>query len=79
MSEALVQPDLPRDYPLAEVAVSLGMSERWVRDRIREGAEHQRYGHVIKFTAEQVEKLRAAHTKAPASQPITTGRKRGAK
>lgn len=67
---------LEPDYTLTEVAEAVGMSPRWVRDRIREGAEHQRYGHVIKFTAEQVEKLRAAHTKAPATQPMTSGRRK---
>lgn len=67
---------LDPDYTLSEVADALGMSTRWVRDRIREGAEHQRYGHVIKFTSDQVDKLRASHTKAPASQPITSGRRK---
>lgn len=67
---------LDPDYTLAEVAEALGMSPRWVRDRIREGAEHMRYGHVIRFSAEQVDKLRASHTKAPETQPITTGRKK---
>lgn len=77
---------LEPDYNLNEVAAALGMSPRWVRDRIRAGnegrgpvVEHQRYGHVIKFTAEQVEKLRASHTMAPvATEPITTGRKKSA-
>lgn len=68
--------DLPKDYTLDEVAEALGMSTRWVRERIKEGAEHIRYGHKIRFTAEQVEKLRAAHIKAPAAESITTGRKR---
>lgn len=65
---------LPTDYTLAEVAEAVQMSERWVRDRVREGAEHNRYGRKIRFSAEQVEKLRAAHTKAPVEQSITTGR-----
>ena len=67
---------LEPDYSLADVAKALGMSERWVRARLKEGAEHQRYGHKIRFTAEQVDKLRASHTKQPAPQSITTGRKR---
>ena len=68
---------LPTDYTLEEVAEALGMSSRWVRDRIRlDGAEHQRYGHKIRFTPEQVESLRAAHAKAPAVESITTGRKK---
>lgn len=72
---------LPRDYTLAEVADALGMSERWVRDRINhDDAEHLRYGHKIRFTAAQVDKLRESHTKspAPAKGSITTGRKRSA-
>lgn len=69
--------ELTKDYTLAEVAVALGMSQRWVRDRCNvDGAEHLRYGHKIRFTAQQVEKLRAAHVKAPASEAVTTGRKR---
>lgn len=65
------------DYTLKEVAAALGMSTRWVRDRVNlDGAEHIRYGQKIRFTAEQVDKLRAAHTKAPVEQSITTGRKR---
>lgn len=68
---------LDPDYTLREVADALRVSERWVRDRIRlDGAEHQRKGHKITFSAEQVEKLRAAHTKAPVEQSITTGRKK---
>lgn len=71
------QSDLPVDYDLEEVAGALGMSPRWVRDRIRlDGAAHQRYGNKIRFTAEQVEQLRARHTKAPVTQSITTGRKK---
>lgn len=69
---------LAPDYSLAEVAQALGMSERWVRARIKEGAEHQRYGHKIRFTAEQVDRLRADHTQAPVVQSVTTGRKRRA-
>lgn len=69
---------LDKDYSLAEVADALGMSDRWVRERIKEGAEHIRYGHKIRFTAAQVDKLRAAHVQAPTSQSITTGRKKRA-
>lgn len=69
---------LQPDYDLTEVANALGMSERWVRERIREGAEHQRYGRKIRFTPEQVDKLRATFTTgAPArGQSLTTGPKR---
>jgi hypothetical protein len=66
------------DYTLDEVAAALRMSTRWVRDRVKDGAEHQRKGHKITFTAEQVDKLRAAHTKVPVEQSITTGRKKKA-
>lgn len=65
---------LAKDYTLAEVAFALGMSTRWVRDRIRlDGARCQRYGHVIRFTEEQVADLRAAHVASKVSEPVTTG------
>lgn len=70
---------LNKDYSLDEVAKALGMSTRWVRDRCNlDGAEHQRYGHKIRFTPEQVEKLRVAHVKKPVNvdESITTGRKK---
>lgn len=70
---------LARDFTLEEVADALRVSKRWVRDRIRlDGAEHQRKGHKITFSAEQVDKLRAACAKAPVDQSITTGRKKRA-
>ena len=70
-------PNLRPDHSLEDVAKALGMSTRWVRDRIRvDKAEHQRYGHVIRFTDEQVEKLRASHAKAPIAESITTGRRK---
>lgn len=69
--------ELQRDYSLAEVAKALGMSTRWVRDRIRlDGAEHLRYGTQIRFTAEQVDMIRAANTRSRAAAPVTTGRAR---
>lgn len=69
--------NLERDYTPEEVADALGMSPRWVRDRVnKDGAEHLRYGHKLRFTAAQVEKLRASHIKAPAEASITTGRKK---
>lgn len=68
---------LAKDFTLDEVAEALGMSERWVRDRIKkDGAEHIRYGHKIRFTAAQVEKLRATHTKKPVKGSVTTGKKK---
>lgn len=69
--------ELSRDYTLTEVAQALGMSTRWVRDRCNlDGAEHLRFGHKIRFSAEQVDKLRAAHVKVPASESVTTGRRK---
>lgn len=68
---------LEKDYSLAEVAKALGMSTRWVRDRCNiDKVEHLRYGHKIRFTAEQVAKLRAAHVQAPVEQSVTTGRRK---
>lgn len=77
---------LAPDYSLEEVATALGMSTRWVRDRIKAGengtgpaVSYLRYGHKIKFTAAQVEELRAAHRVKPAAdEPITTGKKKSA-
>jgi predicted DNA-binding protein YlxM (UPF0122 family) len=67
------------DYDLDQIAEAVGMSTRWVRDRVKEGAAHQRYGNKIKMTAEQVALLRAAHTKEPAPvESITTGRRKRA-
>lgn len=71
---------LEPDYDLEQIADAVGMSTRWVRDRVKEGAAHQRYGNKIKMTAEQVALLRAAHTKEPAPvvESITTGRRKRA-
>lgn len=72
------KPPLTPDYTIEEVADALGMSTRWVRDRIRlDGAEHVRYGRYIRFTAEQVDKLRAAHVREWVVEPVTTGPKKG--
>lgn len=70
--------ELPRDFTMADVAKALGMSERWVRLQVKEGAVHNRYGHKVRFTADQVEMLRASKTKNATPQSITTGRKRKA-
>jgi hypothetical protein len=72
------------DYTLEEVAQTLRMSTRWVREQIKAGErgegpviEHVRRGHKIRFTAQQLEKFRGAHTHAPAiSTQVTTGKKR---
>lgn len=72
---------LARDYTLVEVADALRVSTRWLRDRCNiDGAEHQRKGHKITFTAAQVEALRATLVKSPAptDSSITTGRKKKA-
>lgn len=70
---------LDPDYTLDEVAEALGMSTRWIRDRIRlDGVEHMRFGRTIRFTAEQVDKLRAAHVRQPQPESITTGHKKRA-
>lgn len=57
---------LPQTYTLAEVAEALGMSERWVREQIKDGAVHMRAGRKIRFTEEQYNALRAGMTKAGA-------------
>lgn len=65
---------LEKDFTIEEVAKALGMSTRWVRDRIRlDGAEHQRYGSRTRFTAEQVAALRAFHARRLSVAPVTTG------
>lgn len=68
--------ELEKDFSLQEVADALGMSERWLRQQVKAGAVHNRYGHKIRFTREQVDMLKASFTKAPIEQSITTGRKR---
>lgn len=67
---------LEPEYTLRETAEIVGMSERWVRQKIKDGAEHQRYGHKIKFLESQIAKLRASHTQAARVDAITTGRKK---
>lgn len=69
--------DLDPDFTLKQVASAIGMSERWIRQRIAEGAAHQRYGHKIRFTPAQVQALRESHAAntAPANV-VTTGKKR---
>lgn len=67
---------LEPDYDLDQIAEAVGMSTRWVRDRVKDGAAHQRYGRKIKMTAAQVTQLRAQHTHAPVEQSITTGRRK---
>lgn len=70
---------LDEDYDINEVAKAMKMSPRWVRQKVEQGAVHNRYGHKIRFTAEQVELLRASCTKRPVEQSVTTGRSKGAK
>jgi hypothetical protein len=77
------------DYTLTETAKALKVSTRWIRDRIKAGAdpdsdspfvEHIRRGNKIMFTTEQVEKLRHSDAQTPpvVVESITTGRKRRA-
>lgn len=64
-------------HTLQEVAKSIGMSERWLRQKCKDGAEHTRLGHKIRFTDEQVKALVDEHATAPkVVQSITTGRGR---
>lgn len=69
---------LPPDYSMDEVADALGMSSRWVRLQVAAGAAHQRYGNKIRFTADQVEALRAQFTQAPVTAGVTSRRGRRA-
>jgi hypothetical protein len=65
--------DLPKDYNLEQFAEALGMSTRWMRRKVAEGAAHQRCGHKIMFTVDQVQQLRADHTLEEVPESITTG------
>lgn len=73
--------EIEKDYGLDEIAEIVGMSTRWVRNRMAAGAEHQVYGHKRKMTRSQIEQLRASHTRRvvePVDDSVTTGRKRSA-
>jgi len=71
---------LDSDYSVEDVAKALQMSTRWVRDRIRlDGAEHLRYGHIIRFTEKQVADLRASHVRSIVKEPVTTGPAKGSR
>lgn len=64
-------------HTLQEVAASLGMSERWVRQKCKDGAAHTRLGHKIRFTDAQVKALVDEHAAQPKVQKsITTGRRK---
>lgn len=69
---------LQAEHTMREVAEAMGMSYRWVRLQVRNGAAHQRYGNRIRFTDEQVEALRArfASTSTPAAITRTRSRRR---
>lgn len=81
---------LERDATMADVADALGMTVKWLRSYMKKAAadgdpvEHMRVGGGpnarIRFTAEQVDKLRSRFTvnaEPPAAQQsITTRRKR---
>lgn len=70
--------ELATDYDLEQVAKALKMSPRWVRQQVKDGAVHMRFGHKIRFTAEQVEMLRASCTTKAIPKSVTTGRKKSA-
>lgn len=69
--------ELPKTYTLDEVADAIGMSERWVRGKLKD-VEHMRAGHKIRFTQAQYEAFRASLATNPdsVSRSITTGRSR---
>ena len=63
-----------REYTLLEVAEAIGMSTRYVRDRLRlDGFAHQRYGKHIRFTRDQFLAFQRAHTTVAVAEPVTTG------
>jgi hypothetical protein len=67
---------LQQEHSMEDVAKALGMSYRWVREQVRQGAAHQRYGNRIRLTDDQVELLRSRFASTPAPTQITTGRRR---
>jgi len=76
---------LEPEYNLDEAAEIIGMSPRWLRGRVKAGEkgegpfiEHIRYGNKYSFTESQIAKLRAAFSRAPVVQSVTTGRKKKA-
>lgn len=76
--------DPGKDYTLLEAAKAIRMSDRWLRQQIKDGekgegpfVEHTKRGRKILFTDEQMAKLRDLHAQKPAVvASITTGRKR---
>lgn len=74
---------LPPVHTLQEVASSMGVTTRFLRDYVNANKlEHMRVGNGpnarIKFTEQQVERLHAAFITQPAPESITTGRRRKA-
>jgi predicted metal-dependent hydrolase len=68
---------LPDLYDLKEVSEALGMSERWLRERCKEGAAHTRLGRKIRFTEEQYRALVDENATSPkVARSVTTGRGR---
>lgn len=73
-----------KDATLKEAADAIRMSDRWLRQRIKDGEkgdgpfiEHTKRGHKILFTPDQLENLRTLHAQKPAApESITTGKKR---
>lgn len=71
--------DQQPDLTLKETAAVIRMSERWLRQQIKDGVvECEKRGHKIFFNPAQVEKLRQSFTKNATPLSITTGRKRSA-
>ena len=52
---------LPNLHTAEEVAQAIGMSDRWVRRKVAQGAACTRLGHKLRFTDEQVAALLADH------------------
>lgn len=80
-----------KDYTLKEAAAAIRMSDRWLRQQIKDGEdpekdapfiEHTKRGHKLLFTEDQLESLRELHAKKPAAvvaESITTGRSKSRK
>lgn len=78
--------DTSKDHTLKEAAAAIRMSDRWLRQQIKDGEnpdksapfiEHTKRGHKILFTDDQLQALRTLHAQKPAVvESITTGRKR---
>lgn len=68
---------LAKDHTLAEVSAAIGMSKRWIRDQVKNGAPCQKYGNRIRFTDDQVEALKARFRSVPILPTQITTTRRG--